>query len=74
MVRSRDRFPGLQFLVLRRLRCLEEWKVEEGALSSLKGLTIQDCNKLKMVSQRLQCIPRIPAPYYCVYYPLPQYV
>lgn len=63
MVCSHDRFPSLQYLVLPDFPNLEEWQVEEGAMPSLKGLKIRECEMLKMVSEGVKCIPRIPAIY-----------
>ncbi|WOH04183.1 hypothetical protein DCAR_0623592 [Daucus carota subsp. sativus] len=63
MVCSQDGFPSLKYLLLLRLVNLEEWKVEDGALSSLKGLTITECEKLILVPERLKSIPLVPAIY-----------
>ncbi|XP_010258825.1 PREDICTED: putative disease resistance protein At1g50180 [Nelumbo nucifera] len=54
MVCSRRGFPQLQFLELRYLDILEEWRVEEGAMLSLRHLEIDGCIQLKMLPDGLQ--------------------
>ncbi|EEF32894.1 conserved hypothetical protein [Ricinus communis] len=47
-------FPKLEVLKFKKLVQLEEWKVEEGALPSLKDLEIESCTNLKMLPDGLQ--------------------
>ncbi|GFZ17717.1 hypothetical protein Acr_26g0009870 [Actinidia rufa] len=54
MVCSSDSFPLLRVLNIWKLEELEEWIVEEGALTILKELEIRSCNKLKMIPDGLQ--------------------
>ncbi|XP_065880795.1 putative disease resistance protein At1g50180 [Euphorbia lathyris] len=49
-------FPQLKFLSLSDLGNLEEWKVEEGALSNLCRLRISNCTSMKMVPDGLRFI------------------
>ncbi|WOG87338.1 hypothetical protein DCAR_0206562 [Daucus carota subsp. sativus] len=48
-------FPSLQILRLHRLPNLEEVKVEDGALPSLKSFQTIDCGKLKRIPLQLEC-------------------
>ncbi|RWR84772.1 putative disease resistance protein RF45 isoform X1 [Cinnamomum micranthum f. kanehirae] len=54
MVCSVGGFPELRFLELNLLDGLEEWRVENGAMPSLKHLVIGLCNQLKMIPEGLQ--------------------
>lgn len=54
MVCSAEGFPQLKELGLWGFNNLEEWKLEEGALSSLRHLIITYCSKLKMLPEGLQ--------------------
>lgn len=54
MVCSSDGFPRLHILELQDLDNLEEWRVEEGALPSLRRLIISGCQELKMLPEGLQ--------------------
>ncbi|PSR89810.1 Disease resistance protein [Actinidia chinensis var. chinensis] len=54
MVCSSDSFPLLRVLNIWKLEELEEWIVEEGALTILMELEIRSCNKLKMIPDGLQ--------------------
>ncbi|XP_062083772.1 probable disease resistance RPP8-like protein 2 isoform X2 [Humulus lupulus] len=56
MVCSKGGFPQLESLQIQYLGNLEEWKVEEGALSSLRILGIVKCLKLKRVPDGLRYI------------------
>ncbi|KAL5566475.1 hypothetical protein UlMin_029639 [Ulmus minor] len=56
MVCCKDSFPQLESLSIQTLRNLEEWTVEEGALSKLCHLKIQDCEKLKSYPHGLKNI------------------
>ncbi|KAL1819819.1 hypothetical protein ACET3Z_014688 [Daucus carota] len=47
MVCSNDALPCLKYLIIRGFRNLEEWLVEDGALSSLKNFETSGCDKLK---------------------------
>ncbi|KAL1819820.1 hypothetical protein ACET3Z_014689 [Daucus carota] len=47
MVCNNDALPCLKYLILRNFHNLEEWLVEDGALSSLKNFESSGCNKLK---------------------------
>ncbi|KAL1819818.1 hypothetical protein ACET3Z_014687 [Daucus carota] len=47
MVCNNDALPCLKYLILRNFHNLEEWLVEDGALSSLKIFESSGCNKLK---------------------------
>ncbi|KAK3001085.1 hypothetical protein RJ639_021458 [Escallonia herrerae] len=50
-----------QLLVIRisDLRELEEWQVEEGAMPVIKGWYIHECNKLKIIPERLKSVPMV---------------
>ncbi|PSR89812.1 Disease resistance RPP8-like protein [Actinidia chinensis var. chinensis] len=54
MVCSSDSFPLLRVLNIWKLEEVEEWIVEEGALTILKELEIRSCNKLEMIPDGLQ--------------------
>ncbi|XP_057480944.1 probable disease resistance protein RF9 [Actinidia eriantha] len=54
MVCSSDSFPLLRVLNIWKLEELEEWIVEEGALTILEELEIRSCNRLKMIPDGLQ--------------------
>ncbi|XP_062083753.1 putative disease resistance protein At1g50180 [Humulus lupulus] len=56
MVCSKGGFPELESLSMNVLDDLEEWKVEEGALSSLRSLEITDCRRLRRVPDGLRYI------------------
>ncbi|XP_062083835.1 probable disease resistance RPP8-like protein 2 isoform X1 [Humulus lupulus] len=56
MVCSKGGFPQLESLFMDLLHCLEEWKVEEGALSSLRFLLIRGCFSLRSVLDGLRYI------------------
>ncbi|XP_062083840.1 probable disease resistance RPP8-like protein 2 isoform X2 [Humulus lupulus] len=56
MVCSTGGFPQLESLKIESLEDLEEWKVEEGALSSLRHLQNSYCWKLRSVPDGLRCI------------------
>ncbi|KAK4424566.1 putative disease resistance protein [Sesamum alatum] len=49
-------FPQLKNLCLSHLDNLEEWRVEEGAMSNLVHLSIIECKKLKMIPDGLKFI------------------
>ncbi|KAF8410910.1 hypothetical protein HHK36_003447 [Tetracentron sinense] len=53
MVCSAGGFPKLHGLELEDLDKLEDWRVEEGAMPSLRRLVIQDCEVLKMLPEGL---------------------
>lgn len=59
MVCSVGGFPVLRFLELNLLDGLEEWRVENKAMPSLKHLVIDLCNQLKMVPEGLQSLRRL---------------
>ncbi|KAF8398842.1 hypothetical protein HHK36_014705 [Tetracentron sinense] len=52
-------FPRLQFLELRYLDKLEDWKVAEGAMPSLKHLELDGCIGLKMLPDGLKHLTTI---------------
>ncbi|CAK9148765.1 unnamed protein product [Ilex paraguariensis] len=54
MVCSSRGFPLLRILKLWKLEELEEWTVEEGALTILKEVEIRSCNKLEMIPDGLK--------------------
>ncbi|XP_062083805.1 putative disease resistance protein At1g50180 [Humulus lupulus] len=56
MVCSKGGFPQLESLFMENLENLEEWKVEEGALSSLRSLRIRSCKRLRRVPDGLRYI------------------
>ncbi|XP_062083373.1 putative disease resistance protein At1g50180 [Humulus lupulus] len=56
MVCSKGGFPQLESLQIIYLKNLKEWKVEEGALSSLHFLRIVSCWKLRRVPDGLRYI------------------
>ncbi|KAF8394044.1 hypothetical protein HHK36_020246 [Tetracentron sinense] len=56
MVCSTRGFPQLKLLTLSFLRELEEWRVEEGAMPSLRHLEIHYCEKLRMVPEGLKFV------------------
>lgn len=60
MVCSCGKFPSLQILFIINLPNLEEWQVDDGALSSIKGFQMEYCDKLQTVPQRLECVPSVP--------------
>lgn len=53
MVCSSGGFPQLQFLKLSFLNSVELWRIEEGAMCSLRQLEIVDCKRLKIVPRGL---------------------
>ncbi|XXG51498.1 hypothetical protein AAC387_Pa03g0047 [Persea americana] len=53
MICSSEGFPQLEFLELKAL-VLEEWIVEEGAMSSLKNVKIYRCDSLKTFPERIR--------------------
>jgi hypothetical protein len=53
MVCSINGFPKLEVLAIRGFSNLEEWVVENQAMSHLYRLSISDCNKLKSVPDGL---------------------
>ncbi|KAL5567320.1 hypothetical protein UlMin_030484 [Ulmus minor] len=56
MVCCKDSFPQLESLCIHRLLNLEDWRVEEGALSKLVHLKIQSCMELKSCPDGLRNI------------------
>ncbi|CAJ2669150.1 unnamed protein product [Trifolium pratense] len=56
MVCSSNGFPKLEVLVIRGFSNLEEWVVENQAMSYLYRLSISDCNKLKTVPDGLKFV------------------
>ena len=56
MVCSEGGFHLLQFLLLERLYSLEEWRVEEGAMSSLNHLKIEYCWELESIPKGLRFV------------------
>ncbi|KAF8394055.1 hypothetical protein HHK36_020257 [Tetracentron sinense] len=56
MVCSNRGFPQLELLMLSYLGELEEWRVEEGAMPSLRHLEIDCCRKLRMVPEGLRFV------------------
>ncbi|PQQ09113.1 putative disease resistance protein [Prunus yedoensis var. nudiflora] len=56
LVCSKGGFPFLEFLSLRFLGKLKEWKVEKGAMPSLCRLHIEHCSSLEAVPDGLQHI------------------
>ncbi|KAL5566458.1 hypothetical protein UlMin_029622 [Ulmus minor] len=56
MVCCKDSFPQLESFSLQGLRDLEEWRVEEGALSKLCHLKLIDCMELKSYPDGLRNI------------------
>ncbi|GKA60500.1 putative disease resistance RPP13-like protein 2 [Tanacetum coccineum] len=58
MVCHRKGFQKLEVLKLWKLTGLEEWDVEDEAMTSLKQLDIRCCHKLKNISSRLLLKPR----------------
>ncbi|KAL5567289.1 hypothetical protein UlMin_030453 [Ulmus minor] len=56
MVCCKDSFPQLESLSIQELGNLEEWTVEEGALSKLCHLKIQNCPNLKSYPHGLKNI------------------
>ncbi|KAL5539796.1 hypothetical protein UlMin_044290 [Ulmus minor] len=56
MVCCKDSFPQLESLSIKGLENLEEWRVEEGALSKLCHLKIEDCRELKSYPHGLKNI------------------
>ncbi|KAF8394052.1 hypothetical protein HHK36_020254 [Tetracentron sinense] len=56
MVCSTRGFPQLELLMLSVLEELEEWRVEEGAMPSLRHLNIRYCQKLRMVPEGLRFV------------------
>ncbi|KAF4349096.1 hypothetical protein G4B88_029065 [Cannabis sativa] len=56
MMCSKGGFPQLESLIIRHLPNLEEWKVEEGALSSLLFLSVEYCLKLRKLPDGLRYI------------------
>jgi len=56
MACSGNGFPQLKVLVLRGLRNLDEWTIENEAMPNLYRLSISDCNNLKAVPDGLKYI------------------
>ncbi|OMP10650.1 NB-ARC domain-containing protein [Corchorus olitorius] len=56
MACTRKGFPKLKSLILKQLKHLEEWKVEEDAMSCLCHLEIIDCFALKNIPIQLRFI------------------
>ncbi|KAM7486238.1 hypothetical protein LguiA_002247 [Lonicera macranthoides] len=56
MVCSESGFPQLRVLQIHRIRYLENWRVDEGAMPNLFSLEIISCPNLKMVPYGLQFI------------------
>ena len=56
MVCSAHGFPQLETLEFRGLTEVEEWQVKEGSMPSLKRLTINFMNNLKMIPEGLRCV------------------
>ncbi|KAH7689147.1 P-loop containing nucleoside triphosphate hydrolase protein [Dioscorea alata] len=54
MICSATGFPQLLSLVITILEELEEWKIEEKAMSCLKSLKIHNCQRLKMIPEGLK--------------------
>ncbi|XP_039144904.1 probable disease resistance RPP8-like protein 2 isoform X2 [Dioscorea cayenensis subsp. rotundata] len=57
MICSATGFPQLLSLEISRLYELEEWKIEEKAMSCLKSLWISSCGRLKMIPEGLKNVP-----------------
>ncbi|KAK1297061.1 putative disease resistance protein [Acorus calamus] len=47
-------FPKLKFLTFEELDNLQEWKVEDGAMTSLRHLVVSKCKKLEMLPEGLK--------------------
>lgn len=56
MVCSETGFPQLRVLQIHRIRNLESWRVDKGAMPKLSSLEIISCPNLKMVPYGLQFI------------------
>lgn len=56
LVCSAGGFPKLEILKLRRLQGLEEWEVEESAMTNLKRLDIERIPKLWMMPEGLKYV------------------
>ncbi|XAR48923.1 hypothetical protein NMG60_11031912 [Bertholletia excelsa] len=56
MVCTAGGFPCLEYLQLRGLKELEEWKLEKGAMPSLIKLNIGFCNKLRIIPHGLRFV------------------
>ncbi|XP_039118719.1 disease resistance protein RPP8-like [Dioscorea cayenensis subsp. rotundata] len=57
MICSATGFPQLLSLEIQHLNELEEWKIEEKAMSCLKSLEIYRCIRLKMIPEGLKNVP-----------------
>ncbi|KAH7689174.1 P-loop containing nucleoside triphosphate hydrolase protein [Dioscorea alata] len=57
MICSATGFPQLLSLFIAFFKELEEWKIEEKAMSCLKSLGIYDCQRLKMIPEGLKNVP-----------------
>ncbi|XP_039144946.1 probable disease resistance protein RF9 [Dioscorea cayenensis subsp. rotundata] len=57
MICSATGFPQLLSLRISCLDDLEEWKIEEKAMSCLKSLDINTCGRLKMIPEGLKNVP-----------------
>ncbi|KAF8395667.1 hypothetical protein HHK36_019617 [Tetracentron sinense] len=49
-------FPKLEFLELRELNHLEDWRVDKGAMPSLRRLVINNCRSLRMLPDGLKFV------------------
>ncbi|KAK3001086.1 hypothetical protein RJ639_021459 [Escallonia herrerae] len=59
IVCSASGFHQLEVIRISDLRKLEEWQVEEGAMPVIKGWHIHECNKLKIIPERLKSVPMV---------------
>ncbi|KAK2997966.1 hypothetical protein RJ639_024982 [Escallonia herrerae] len=57
IVCSTNGFRQQEVIRISDLRELEEWQVEEGAMPVIKGWCIHECNKLKIIPERLKYVP-----------------
>ncbi|KAK2983787.1 hypothetical protein RJ640_017190 [Escallonia rubra] len=59
IVCSASGFRQLEVIRISDLGELEEWQVEEGAIPVIKGWHIPECNKLKIIPERLKSVPMV---------------